>query len=343
MSKIFLTLCLLLCLTGHVLAQGSESAARAEVERLSTSVVKLFDEKKFDEALEPAKRAVSLSEKSFGDRDEIVAVSLNNLAKVYAATGKTGDAEKLYRRALAIYERLFAPDDIRVAPVLDSLALLALVAGKDSDRAAVLFKRALEIRVKVLGGEHEDVLMSVNSLASAYSAKGDAAKVEPLLRYVVEARERTLTADDPKLLGALQGLACFMRRTGQGAEAAKVEERAFASLAEPAGGRPVMLPSHVALCRVASMEIPDQGSLILRGVNRPGTVRVEMDVDEVGKVVSAKALDGPNEYRSISTQAAARMRFAPLLLRGKAVGFSTVMTYSYGGLTRVEAMGISIH
>jgi tetratricopeptide (TPR) repeat protein len=342
-NKTLSTLCLLLCLTPLARAQGNEPAARAEIERLNASTVKLFAERKFDEALEPAKRALKLSEKSFGDGDEMVAVSLNNLAKVYAATGKAGDAERLYRRALAIYEKLFAPDDIRVAAVLDSLGHVEMATKKDSGQAAAYFSRALEIREKFLGREHEDVLLSVTNLASAFAARGEAAKVEPLLRYVVETREKTLPAGDPKLVASLHGYACFLRRTGRAGEAAKVEERAFASLPEKAGGEPVKLPSGVALCRVTAMEVPSFTAQLLGGVTRGGVVRVELIVDEAGKVVSAKALDGPTELRTVSTQAASRTRFAPLLVGGKAVGFSTVITYSHGPLARVEDTGVIVY
>ena len=344
MNKALLTLCLLACLAAPLRAQGGDAAARAEIEGLNKAVVKLFGERKFDEALGPAKRALSLSEKAFGDRDELAAVSLNNLAKVYAATGRPGDAEKLYRRALSAYEKLFAPDDLKVAPVLDSLGLLALTAGSDPKGAAAHFKRALEIRVKALGGEHEEVLMTVGNLATAYSAMRDAAKVEPLLKYLVEARERALPADDPKLLFALQSYSCFLRRTGRAPEAEKVEGRAFSVLAEQAGGGPLMVPSGLALCRVTAMGLPAHGDVITRGgMTGSGEVRVELLVDEAGKVVSAKALDGPTPFRAISTQAASRTRFAPLLIGGKAVGFATVITYSYNGQVENVNSGVAVY
>lgn len=344
MKRTLAALTLLLCLAPLAPArQGDEPAARAELERLSASVVKLFGERKFEDALEPARRAVKLGEKTFGDREELVAVALNNLGKVYAATGKAADAEKLYRRALAVYERLFAPDDLRVAAVLDALALLEMHAKGDPGRAAALYSRALEIREKALGREHEEVLQSVGNLVSAYSAKGDTARVEPLLRRVVETRERTLAAGDPKLSAALHGYACFLRQTRRGEEAAKLEERALSTLPEKAGGAPVKVSSGVALCRVAEMKMPEHGDILIRGMAGSGVVRVEIVVDETGKVVSAKASGGPTEFRSISTQAAARTRFIPLLVRGKPVGFSTVITYDYEGLNRGRDPGVAVY
>jgi hypothetical protein len=72
-------------------------------------------------------------------------------------------------------------------------------------------------------------------------------------------------------------------------------------------------------------------------------VRVELTVDETGKVVKAKAIDGPTELRALSTQAASRTRFAPLLVGGKAVSFSTVITYSHGPLSRAEDIGVTVY
>lgn len=343
MKRTLAALCLLLCLAPRARAQGDETAARAEMERLSASVVKLFKERKFEDALEPARRALKLGEKTFGDREETVAVALNNLAKVYAATGKAPDAEKLYRRALSIYEKLFAPDDIRVAAILDGLALLEMHAKGDPGRAAALYSRALEIRERALGGEHDEVLESLGNLVMAYSAKGDTARIEPLLRRVVETREKTLAAGDPKLSAALHGYACFLRQTGRGDEAAKLEERAYATLPEKEGNAPIKVSSGVALCRVAKMEMPQHGDILTRGMAGSGAVRVAIVVDEAGKVVSAKVLGGPTEFRSISTQAAARTRFIPLLVRGKPVGFSAVITYDYEGLNRGRDPGVAVY
>ncbi len=51
-----------------------------------------------------------------------MAASLNNLALLYEAQGRYGDAEPLYKRALAIREKALGPEHPDVAQSLHNLA-----------------------------------------------------------------------------------------------------------------------------------------------------------------------------------------------------------------------------
>lgn len=60
-----------------------------------------------------------------------------------------------------------------------------------------------------------------------------------------------------------------------------------------------------------------------------GSVRVEVVVDENGKVVEAKAVSGPAILRDSSVQAAYRARFTPTKLSGKPVKVSGSIVYNF--------------
>jgi TonB family protein len=60
-----------------------------------------------------------------------------------------------------------------------------------------------------------------------------------------------------------------------------------------------------------------------------GTVRVEVVVDENGKVISAKAMTGPALLRETSVQAAYRARFSPTKLSGKPVQVTGAIIYNF--------------
>jgi TonB family protein len=60
-----------------------------------------------------------------------------------------------------------------------------------------------------------------------------------------------------------------------------------------------------------------------------GTVRVEVTVDENGKVISAKATSGPGLLRDASVQAAYRARFSPTKLSGKPVQVTGSIIYNF--------------
>jgi len=59
-----------------------------------------------------------------------VAVSLNNLAGLYWATGRYAEAEPLYVRALQIAEKDLGKDHLEVARSLNNLAVLYRETGR---------------------------------------------------------------------------------------------------------------------------------------------------------------------------------------------------------------------
>lgn len=61
-----------------------------------------------------------------------------------------------------------------------------------------------------------------------------------------------------------------------------------------------------------------------------GSVTVEVEIDEQGKVTSARALDGPNELHEASVAAAMKARFSPTKLSGQSVNTKGVITFNFG-------------
>ena len=64
---------------------------------LNTKAEKLYNEGRYDEALEVAKKALNLPE-TVGPDHPSTATSLNNLAEIYNIQGKYTQAEPLYKR-----------------------------------------------------------------------------------------------------------------------------------------------------------------------------------------------------------------------------------------------------
>jgi protein TonB len=60
-----------------------------------------------------------------------------------------------------------------------------------------------------------------------------------------------------------------------------------------------------------------------------GMVSVEVVIDELGKVISARAIDGPMALRSVAMQAALRARFSPTKLSGQPVKVTGSINYKF--------------
>ena len=112
-----------------------------------------------------------------------------------------------------------------VASYLNNLAWLYSNQGKYQE-AEPLFKRALEIKEKVLGSEHPDVAKSLNNLAGLYSNQSEYLKAKPLYIKAIHIAEKTLGPNHPNVLKYLENCANLLRMMNKNREAIKMEARA---------------------------------------------------------------------------------------------------------------------
>src|SRR5512145_1711283 len=84
--------------------------------------------------------------------------------------GRLAEAEALFVKSVAEAERLL-PDDPRLPQSLTALGGLYDELAR-FEEAEVLLKRALQARVRALGGGHPDVAATLASLARHYQRRG---------------------------------------------------------------------------------------------------------------------------------------------------------------------------
>lgn len=100
-----------------------------------------------------------------------VAISLNNLAKVYYKQNKLDDAESRYQRALDIRKNVLGSWHPEVAQSYNNLAEIYRKQNKYS-KAIDYYLYALAIWEKAFGKEHNDVANCLNNLGLVYAAEG---------------------------------------------------------------------------------------------------------------------------------------------------------------------------
>jgi CHAT domain-containing protein len=94
--------------------------------------------------------------------------------------------------------------------------------------AESLFKRALDIREKVLGSEHPDVGQSLDNLALVYAREGRYADAEPLFKRALAIREKVLGPEHLDVAESLNNLAVNYIKQGRYTDAEPLEERGLA-------------------------------------------------------------------------------------------------------------------
>jgi tetratricopeptide (TPR) repeat protein len=174
--------------------------------KLNRQVVELYNQGKFNEAIDLAEQALNLAKSLYPSDHPDVATSLNNLALFYDSQGRYPEAEPLYKKALEMWQRLFKGDHSNVASSLNNLAGFYDSQGRYPE-AEPLYKKALEMWQRLFKGDHSDVASGLNNLALLYNSQGRYKKAEPLFQQSLEMRKRLFKDDHRDVAQSLNSLA----------------------------------------------------------------------------------------------------------------------------------------
>jgi len=98
----------------------------------------------------------------------------------------------------------------------------------------------------------------------------------------------------------------------------------------PPAPRPLLKPVSGGVLNGKAIALPPPVyPEMARRMRTSGKVEVEVVVDESGKVISARAISGPNVLRDVSVDAAMRARFTPTKLSGQPVKISGRIDYNF--------------
>ena len=185
--------------------QALHEGRLADAERLLTA------------ALEQAER--------YGLEDLRVADAANDLAVVYANSGRPLEAELLFSRALAIGEKGLGADHPGVGATIQNLGILYATQERYRE-AEPLLKRSLAINLKEYGGKHARTALSLKTLSSFYAIQGQMGEAERLIhKSLAILEESRVRPGDPQLVSTLEVLAAILRNTNREREADEIEGR----------------------------------------------------------------------------------------------------------------------
>lgn len=314
-----------LLLSTSVISQSSQEPAELnEATELTKSVAKLYKEAKFDEALPLAKRALEIRERLLRPTDQRVSMSLGYLGDIYMAKRDFGSAKKAFERLLLLQEERLGPTDVNLAFTLHRLALLSYRDGK-SDKAEDLYQRALAIREKALGPESVQVADTLYALGAFFRVRRDYDRALASYKRSLMIYGRANGVTTAEFQRVSTGLSCVGYESRDKAMVKEIEDLQkmftsvlpFTPLAEVVNGRALVLPKP---------DYPREA----RGLNLYGIVVVQVEIDEKGKVKSAKDLcQGPPYLSESSVKAAYQARFSPTTISGMPMKVKAAIVYNF--------------
>lgn len=332
---------MLLCASaGAARGQAAGADGQAEAARLNAEVLRLYRERKYDEALPLARRVLEIRERAAaGGEDMAVASALNNLAAIHARKGKNDEAERLLRRSLAIAEKRVGADTDFAADVASQLGLIKL-EGRDYKEAGAFLRRALAAKEKRHGADGAALVPVLLNLTDLNFLRGDAGAAYSTLGHALSILKAQPPKKDPATAGRLKAYYCPLMALADAGNAdlrkrlsaavwrlGKAEEEAEAER-QRGGGEKTIVEGEVINGKVISKPMPEYPRAA-RDQKVSGVVVVHILVDESGKVIDAEAFCGHTLLATAAVEAARRARFTPTLLAGRPVKVSGVITYNF--------------
>lgn len=227
--------CLLLSGSFVAAAAQDRQAELLKAGRLDQEAGRLYNAKRYNEAIVLEEESLAILEKILGPEHDIVASSLESLATLYEAIGDYARAETLLERALAIALKVGA-DRPKVAKLYGNIATVYFYRG-DYTRAESSVLRALKIYEKMGESQRFEIAKLHNDLGVMYFARGDNTNAKVFLLLALPDLEKTLGPEHPEVAKVFNNLAVLELRERNHAEAESYLRRALAihQKADPKG------------------------------------------------------------------------------------------------------------
>lgn len=301
-------------------------------QKISLEVVKLFKEKKFEEALPLAERVVTIRENAQGKNHVQVAQAYRNLGYIQLQRDKRKEAQSAFEKALGIYETnqsLSVQDERTFAEMLEAVALYEALNG-DFLGAEKKFNRAVELREKVNGKDALETANAMLQLSQIYQVKGDYEKAAPLLLRALDIKTAKLGKENDQTIEIYDNTFCTLTKLERADEAAQLRNKFYPKKpAEPqTGGKDTIINGGVVNGKALNLVNPGY-PYEARIKNVSGAVNVQVKIDETGKVIYACAVSGAKELQRASEISAYQSKFSPTRFNGQLIKVTGIIVYNF--------------
>jgi len=239
----------------------------------------LKEQAEYQRAAELYNEAAEILRRQSGGVDAL-STCLSGWAGVLVELRDHDRAESVIREAVSIQrERLGELDSPELAGAVNNLAWVLFSKGQIA-QSEPYYREALEMRMRIYGGEHPEVALSLDNLAGVIGAQGDAEGAEPLYRQALAMRKSLLGQRHPDVASTLYYLGRACRAQDKFEEAAELLSEALDIRREKLG------PAHrdfartlQYLCRVLlSLDRPAAAEELLREMLSIETDQAPWDV-----------------------------------------------------------------
>lgn len=334
--KILIAAILIFISLATVQAQGSTetlSPDLQEANKLSGEVVKLFGQKKYEEALPLAQKVVRIREKELGKNHLSVAQAWRNLGYIQQRREKIDDAADAFDKAFDIYEAnqpLSGNDEKVFTELLEIVATYQANEG-NYEKAEKKLQRSLELSEKIYGKYALEVSNPLLKLAQIYQLKLEYENALPLFLRALDIKYAKLGKSDDDTRFVFSNAQCALTKLDQKEKIEELTKKYYPPTPTnkfQIGYVPRTINSGIVNGKALSLPKPPYPAEA-RSKRAKGAVEVKVIIDETGKVIFACAQSGEKELYRASEYAAYNSKFAPTTLEGDPVRVTGIIVYNF--------------
>lgn len=182
------------------------SANAENIEIIYENSKKMYNQGKYNDALNFAKKCLEISESEYGNRHINTALSLSILGMIYSELGSYSQAVAAHERCLGIYKANFSKSFRDISLILSNLAN-AYSKMNEYQKAKVLYTESIDILNKNFGDNNIDVAIVMSNLCDLNIMTNNYDEAIKLCNRSLEIKEKKLGKNDACLTYTLDSLA----------------------------------------------------------------------------------------------------------------------------------------
>lgn len=303
--------------------------ALEEIKKLNLQLVKVYSEKKIDEAGEIGKDILEYAQKNAVESDVRVFPALRNVAEVYVAKGKYAEAVKILEPIAPVYEKLGQRNDGERAKTLSRLAY-AYTGKKDYKNAEASYLKVIALDDALYGAKNRQSADAAILLAGVYQLMKNDEQSSAYFIKAIEINDAVLSDAEKIKRTDLESYKCFSyhsnyRKTGK----ISYQENEYVDFMRK---RLVRFPEKryqgIVNGKALNLVKPPYPQSA-RQKRAEGFAVVRVEIDEQGNVISAKAYCGFLDFVEEVEKAARASKFSPTTVSGVATKVTGDIVYNF--------------
>ncbi len=318
MKKLLILFIFLIVCTAQ--AQTNEKEALTQ---LNKTVVSLYQNKKFDEALKNALQAVDLSVKIYGSERAETAAAYTNLGVIYSEKKKLGESIENFQKAADVYGKSPGYKGEQSVAIYITLAYTQLLDGRKKE-AESSYLKAIETAENVFGKESKESYLPKLSLANFYASYGKLESADDFYLKSYAAAVKNFDKESKEIEQIGNSRSCIFYGRKEGDEKEKAFDAAVDKLFGKDGSEKLGMVNGKALLLPKPRYPVEAHEKRLAGV---ASVRVKISVQ--GNVIEAKSICREDILGRTAEESARGAKFQPTTKDGKPVEVTGIIVYNF--------------